>query len=744
MPAGLRIRVAGQVQGVGFRPFVWRLARRMGLAGHVLNDAAGVLIEVAGADLPGFLAALRAEAPPLARIDRIETHPAEITDAGFHIHASGPAGARTRVAPDAATCPSCLAEIRGTGRRRGYAFTNCTDCGPRFSIVTALPYDRANTTMAGFAICAECGAEYGDPGDRRFHAQPIACPSCGPRLWLEQDGAEMAGDPIAQAAARIAGGGIVAVKGLGGFHLACDAGNAAALAALRRRKARPAKPFALMAPLAVIRRHAVLDAEAEALLSSSAAPILLLPIAGTPLPGLLAPGLDALGWMLPATPLHHLLCDALDRPLVMTSANRSGAPMVTDTETARRDLSGIADAILTHDRAVARRLDDSVLRPGPAGPLVIRRARGLVPGTLPLPPGLPDAQVLAMGGEMKAALCLTRDGQALLGHHLGDLSDAANWEAYLQAEADYTALFEHGPQAVAVDLHPDFRASRHGAARAAERDLPLIRVQHHHAHMAAALGEAGWQGRVAVGVILDGLGLGPDGTVWGGEVLAGDYREMRGVAHLAPAALIGGDRAQSEPWRNALVRLDAAGLGALADRLFAGQPLALARQAAAKGLNAPPSASAGRLFDAVAACLGLCPARQSYEGEAAMRLEALADAEENGAYAFGLGDGSIDPAPMFAELAADLARGIAPGVIAARFQSGLAQAFAAAARAAAEAAGTDTIALSGGCFQNVALLAATCRALEGFRLCLPGQVPAGDGGLAYGQALVALARLESA
>ncbi|MBD3788532.1 MAG: carbamoyltransferase HypF, partial [Sphingomonadales bacterium] len=498
------------------------------------------------------------------------------------------------------------------GRRAGYAFTNCTHCGPRFTILQGLPYDRARTTMAPFPMCPDCGAEYADPGDRRFHAQPIACPACGPRLWYEAGGAEVAGDPIALAVGVLQAGGIVAIKGLGGFHLACDALNAAAVATLRARKRRPAKPFALMGPEAALAGIVDLSPAALAALSAPAAPVVLCP-ARADLPGI-APGIDQFGVMLPYTPLHHLLLAAFGGVLVMTSGNLSGEPQVVGNDEARAKLAVFADGFLMHDREIARRLDDSVLRADP--PMVLRCARGLVPGTRPLPPGFEGApQVVAYGGQMKAAICLIKDAQALLGHHLGELDEALTWEAFQQADADYAALFDHRPRVVAVDLHPEFRASRHGAARAEALGAKLVAVAHHHAHLAACLAENLWPrdaGPVA-GIVLDGLGLGPDGTIWGGELLLGDYAGFERIAHLEPAPLIGGDRAQAEPWRNALVRLDAAGLSDWADALFPDAPRDLARAAAARGINAPMSSSAGRLFDAVAAVLGICPARQSYE-----------------------------------------------------------------------------------------------------------------------------------
>ncbi|MFC5736704.1 carbamoyltransferase HypF [Sinirhodobacter huangdaonensis] len=747
---GVQIRVRGQVQGVGFRPFIWQLAHARGLCGHVLNDPEGVLVRVAG-EIGDLAAAIRAGAPPLARVDAVEVsaYTFDAPPEGFEITASRGAGAETRVTPDAATCPACLEEIRGHGRRRGYAFTNCTHCGPRFTILKGLPYDRARTTMAPFAMCPDCGAEYRNPADRRFHAQPIACPNCGPRLWYEEGGGEVAGDAIALAVARLKAGGIVAVKGLGGFHLACDATNAGAVAALRARKHRPGKPFALMAREADLAAIVEVSDAAVAALRDAAAPVVLMPARGT-LPEVVAPGIDSLGVMLPYTPLHHLLLDAFGGVLVMTSGNLSGEPQVIGNAEAREKLAAFADGFLMHDREIARRLDDSVVRADP--PMVLRRARGHVPGTLQLPPGFADAPpVVAYGGQMKAAICLIKNGQALLGHHLGELDEALTWEAFQQADADYAVLFDHHPAVVATDLHPDFRATRHGQARAAAEGLRLVAVQHHHAHLAACLGENLWprEGGPVAGIVLDGLGLGPDGTVWGGEILLGDYAGVERRVWLEPAPLIGGDRAQIEPWRNALVRLDAAGLSDWADALFPDAPRDLARQAAAKGINAPLSSSAGRLFDAVAACLGICPMRQSYEGEAAMRLEVLARrAGRAGAPKPRFGapaprGGALAPPALLRELRAAQLGGADPGALALAFHHWVAEAFATPARALVEAGGARAVALSGGVFQNALLHELTCAALAGLPVLTHRRVPANDGGLALGQALVAAAQSES-
>ncbi|MDP3342415.1 carbamoyltransferase HypF [Frigidibacter sp.] len=735
---GISIRVRGQVQGVGFRPFIWQLAQEMGLRGRVLNDPEGVLIEVAGTGTDAFVAAISTRAPKLSRVDAVEVSPFHgPLPAGFEIAPSRGRGAETRVTPDAATCPDCAAEIRQPGRRHAYPFTNCTQCGPRFSILHALPYDRAQTTMAAFAMCPDCRAEYGNPADRRFHAQPIACPACGPRLWYEAAGQAQPGDAIALAVACLRMGGTLAVKGLGGFHLACDAANPAALALLRARKHRPAKPFALMAREADLAALAVLTEADLALLRDPAAPVVLVPSRGT-LPEAVAPGMSSLGLMLPYTPLHHLLLDAFAGPLVMTSGNLSGEPQVIGNDEARAKLATFADGFLMHDRAIARRLDDSVERASP--PMILRRARGRVPGTLPLPPGFGEApQVLALGGQMKGAICLLKGGQALLGHHLGDLDDALCADEFSKAIADYTALFDQRPALVAVDAHPGYRATQAGHAMG----LPVAEVWHHHAHLAACLAENGWPrdgGRVA-GILLDGTGLGPDGTLWGGELLLGDYHGFERRGWLTPAPLPGGDRAAREPWRNALMRLDAAGLADWADELFPDAPRDGLRQAAAKGINAPLSSSAGRLFDAVAAVLGICPRAQSHEGEAAMRLEALAGQWRGAAaLAFAQTGPRIDPAPIWADMHRQMAQGAPAAQIAWQFHAGLATAFAGKARALVESGEAKAVVLSGGCFQNALLLDLTLQSLHGLPVLIHRTTPANDGGLALGQAVIAAAR----
>lgn len=776
MAKGEEIRIRGIVQGVGFRPFVYRLARRLGLRGSVRNAGNEVVIVAAGTAqiLDAFARALATEAPPLARVEALTRTPAPPPETeGFTIAESGAGTVSVGIVPDVATCPACLAEIKDpTARRFRYAFTNCTDCGPRFSIVAGLPYDRPATTMARFAMCPACRAEYDDPADRRFHAQPIACPRCGPRLWLEMaagpDGTPPAfapepgtpsSDVLADAARLLLEGRILAVKGIGGFHLACDATNAEAVARLRARKHRPAKPLAVMADLAQAEGLCLLDEAARAALGHPGAPIALLPLApGATVAPEVAPGQSHLGLMLPYTPLHHLLLEAVGRPMVMTSGNRSSEPQAFRDDDARRSLAGIADAFLMHDRPIARRLDDSVVRVAGGRARAMRRGRGLAPMPLSLPEDFAGAPaILAMGGELKSAFCLTDGRNALLSHHLGDLDEPSTAEEFEVALADYQAVFRHAPAAVAVDLHPDYGASRRGADLAEAGGLPLIPIQHHHAHIASVLAEAGWRrsGGPVVGIALDGLGLGTDGTIWGAEILACDYRASTRLASLSPIPLAGGDAASREPWRVLLAHLDRA-LGRPAvdgdphlARLFAGLPLPTLRAMMDKGLNAPRASSAGRLFDAMACLLDLAPRRLTHEGEAAMALEALAFTHGRAEpYPFTCIDGAdglveLDPAPLWRAALADIHAGRPAGAVAAGFHGGLTEAFARCAADLAQRRGIAAVALSGGVFQNAVLLEEMARRLEraGLQVLIPAQVPANDGGLALGQAAIAAARL---
>lgn len=736
---GRSIRVRGTVQGVGFRPFVWRLARELGLTGEVSNDGQGVRIAAWGddADLDELARRIREEAPPLARVVGIEVCDAPDGQAwgAFRIVESGHGAPTTAIPPDAATCPACLAEIRDPAERRHkYAFTNCTHCGPRLSIARAIPWDRAQTSMADFPMCGECAAQYGDPADRRFHAQPIACSACGPHLWIE--GSE--GEPIAAAAQLLRGGAIVAIKGLGGFHLACDAMNAQAVAELRRRKARDAKPFAVM----TARPQDLCDvgAPARALLESAAAPIVLLPRRAD-VPDALAPDQDHLGVMLPATPLHHLLIAEFGGPLVMTSGNRSDEPQVTGNAQARESLAGIADAFVMHDRAIENRLDDSVLAMDEAGvPIPIRRARGFAPAPIALPfDGLPP--VLACGGELKATFALIRGGEAMVGPHIGDLEQAAALGDYHSMLDLYRRLFDFTPEIVAVDAHGGYLSAQMGERIAQETGAALVRVAHHHAHMAACMADNGMGDGEHVGLLLDGLGLGPDGALWGGEVLRGGYRGVKRVGGFAPVPLIGGAAAMKEPWRNLLAHLRVAfgaDWRAAAGPVIAHMPgepiLRLAESMIDSGTNCPPCSSAGRLFDAVAAALGIHPLRISHEGQAAMALEALARPFDEAAW-------DVPPAlewtGLWRALLGDLNAGVAPGRIAARFHATLARAL---AHQAAVAGGPgDHVVLSGGVMQNRVLLAALRREIRA-RGMVPvshKQVPANDGGLSLGQGIIA-------
>ncbi|WP_020176864.1 carbamoyltransferase HypF [Methyloferula stellata] len=783
-PAATEIRIRGLVQGVGFRPTVWRVATRLGLAGDVRNDAEGVLIRIAAeADLAERLIAdLRAECPPLARIDSVEYSEAEVPvgDDRFRIAESEPGTMRTEVAPDAATCPACLAEVRDPfARRFRYPFTNCTHCGPRLSIICEAPYDRARTTMAGFELCETCRAEYEDPSDRRFHAQPIACHICGPRVSLGKfngGAVEFSAfsmlDDVDAAAGMLLKGHIVAIKGLGGYQLACDATNAEAVTRLRQRKQRYTKAFALMArDLDVIRHYAEVSPVEEAALTSTAAPIVLLDARGPlHLPDDVAPGLATLGFMLPSTPLHHLMFRRLDCPIVMTSGNRSDEPQIIDDETSRTDLAPIADFLLTHDRGIATRLDDSVLRVAAGVPRLIRRARGFAPSPIALPASLAAAPpLLALGGELKNTFCLVKNGQAILSQHVGDLEDAHRLSDFEKSLDLFQSLYAHRPKAIAVDLHQDYLSTQLGRQRARDENLAVIAVQHHHAHIASCMAENGIEqgDGLVLGIALDGLGLGDDGTLWGGEFMLADYTFYRRVGTFKPVALPGGAKAMQEPWRNALAHILAEmGWPAFAMN-FSGTPLHdfllskpvdTVASMIKQGVNSPPASSCGRLFDAVAAAAGICRDEIFHEGEAAMRLEALVTAEdlaavdEDLAYPFGIpklkdtGLPYIEPLAMWQALLGDLYENAPASLIAARFHKGLAKAIVTLACKAAldgETRVTRRVVLSGGVMQNRWLAEELTRRFEAenFDVFLQAKVPSNDGGLSLGQAAVAAALL---
>ncbi|HTZ45737.1 MAG TPA: carbamoyltransferase HypF [Jatrophihabitans sp.] len=733
--------VRGVVQGVGFRPYVYALARQLGLAGTVANTADGVRVEVEGepAAVAAFGSRLPAEAPPLAAISTVDEQPVPVrggTD--FTIEASVAGPGRTFVSPDLATCAACLAELADPADRRyRHPFISCTNCGPRFTIVTGLPYDRPATTMAGFPLCPDCAAEYADPADRRFHAQPVACPACGPTLRL--DDTATGEQALRLARELLAAGGVLAIKGLGGYHLACDATNEAAVAALRKRKDRGDKPFAVLATdLAAARRLVEVDRDAATLLTGPQRPIVLLPRRpDAEAAAAVAPGNPDLGVQLPSTPVHHLLL--ADRPLVLTSGNLAGEPIVTDDQQARVRLAGLADAWLWHDRPIQVPCDDSVIRLVDGAELPVRRSRGYAPLPVALPVEVPPT--LATGGDLKNAFCLAEGGYAWLSAHVGDLDDLATWQALTGAEAHLEALTGVRPELLATDLHPGYRSARWAAEHAAGR--PVHRVQHHHAHLAACLADNGIGDERVIGFAFDGTGYGSDGAVWGGEVLVAGYRGFDRVAHLPYVPLPGGDAGVRNPCRMALSHLRAAGL-AWSPELPAVAACAERDRLAVqldRRLNCLPTSSMGRLFDAVAALAGVCQ-RSGYEAQAAMELEGLARGRVAGAgpgYRFGDG---FDPAPVLAAVVADVLAGADPGLVGARFHLAVAAAVAELAERARTSTGLSRVALSGGVFLNGLLLSLCRHALEArdFEVLRHRQVPPSDAGLALGQVLVAAHR----
>lgn len=757
----VQLVVTGVVQSVGFRPFVAGLARRLGLGGWVRNDSGAVVIEVEGPDeaLDRFAAALTAERPPLSAIDAVATRKLAATgETTFHIEASGAGGGRrASIPPDVATCDACLREMRDPADRRFlYPFLNCTQCGPRFTIIESLPYDRATTTMRRFVMCAGCRREYEDPTNRRYHAEPTACPACGPHVWFEAPGQPPLAHGAAVAAAQdwLARGHVVAVKGIGGFHLACDAGNDAAVAALRRRKGRGDKPFAVMATtIAQARALCAIDGDEALQLESRARPIVLLRRrheAGDAVSRLVAPGQDHLGLMLPYSPLHHLLLR--ERPLVMTSGNRSDEPIARDNDEARDRLAALADAFLLHDRDIHSVCDDSVIRVFRGAPLPIRRSRGYAPFPVRLPFEAPP--LLAVGGELKATFCLAQGHDAYLSQHIGDMETAETLAAFERAVAHLTSLFAIEPSLVAIDPHPGYLSSRWARSWAEARRIPVIAVPHHHAHHAAAMAEHGIAEEAqAIGVVFDGTGYGLDGAVWGGEIFAGGYAAPQRVARLKNVQLPASDLDVRHGYRLALAHLAAAGIPwdeALPPvQACSSRERALLAQRFARGLSMIASSSMGRLFDAVSSLVGV---RQmsAYEAQAAIELEAIAsrtaiDGDDPGAYAFDLAerDGllEMDPAPVLSAIVGDLHDGIEAPVIAVRFHAAVAAAVLTGVRGIV-GHGTDvprTVVLSGGVFQNVLLLSRTVELLEGagFRVLTHRQVPPNDGGLSLGQAAAA-------
>jgi hydrogenase maturation protein HypF len=780
---GLRIHVRGIVQGVGFRPFVYGLAKRYSLNGWVRNTSAGVDIDVDGSrpGLEAFLHALSAETPALAHIDEIT--PTWIAPNGyqtFEIRESQPEnGQFIPISPDVSICDDCLHELFDPADRRyRYPFINCTNCGPRFTIIKDIPYDRPQTTMADFPMCPDCASEYHDPLDRRFHAQPVACPVCGPQVWLElAPGTEPVsrGDAgLTQARQLLLQGKILAVKGLGGFHLACDATNPQAVAELRRRKLRVDKPFAVMVATAdQAAQHCLLSPLERELLERRARPIVILHRRpDSTIAEQVAPGQSTVGMMLPYTPLHYLLFaqphtnpPVFDMPpLVMTSGNLSEEPICTGNNEARERLAPLTDAFLLHDRDIHVRCDDSVFRIFPStrtdnqhnhsGSLYpLRRSRGFAPDPVRLDFEL--LPLLATGAELKNTFCLTRQQYAFLSHHIGDLENLETLASFEQGIEHFERLFRIQPQAIAYDLHPDYLATRYALARAEREGLPAVGVQHHHAHIAACMAENGLDGeQKVIGVAFDGTGYGDDGGIWGGEFLISDHRSYQRAAHLKYVPLPGGDKAVREPWRMALAWLASSGIDwapDLAPMQYASVTsnrqipvLDALRRQLQTGLNAPPTSSMGRLFDAAAALAGV---RQTvnYEAQAAIELEALADSHEQDFYPFDLKDGIVDPAPAFEALVSDLRRGAGIPLISARFHLGVAEMVRQVCASLQEQTGIAQVALSGGVWQNVLLLNRAVELLhaDGFEVYLHRQVPANDGGLALGQAVVANARLKN-
>jgi hydrogenase maturation protein HypF len=805
----IRVHITGVVQGVGFRPFVFGLADRQGLTGWVRNTSAGVDIEADGEreKLEAFARALRDEAPPLARIDSLDA--AFLPPAGFRqfeiVHSEAVDGAFQPISPDVAICADCLRELFDPSDRRYlYPFINCTNCGPRFTIIQDIPYDRPKTTMAPFAMCPDCAREYADPRDRRFHAQPVACVACGPKIWLEVptvDGGPKTGEilrstvngqpsadsrqVVLAAQSMLAGGKLLAIKGLGGFHLACDATDPAAVAELRRRKLRVDKPFALMMPdIATIEQHCFISAAERELLESPARPIVLLKRRpGSDIAPEVAPGQDTVGVMLPYTPLHYLLLTELStvdrgpqtattvhRPLspvlVMTSGNLSEEPIATGNDEARERLAPLADAFLMHDRDIHVRCDDSVVRvisdqlpvvsdQSPESLITdhrslitypLRRSRGYAPFPVKLTREVPS--VLAVGPELKNTFCLTNGSYAFLSHHIGDMQNYETLRSFEQGVEHFERLFRVKPVAIAHDLHPDYLSTRYAVSRAERESLPTFSVQHHHAHIAACMAEHGLDGsRPVIGLACDGTGYGADGAIWGGEVLLADFAGYERPFHLAYFPLPGGDAAIRRPARTALALLWSIGLGweeNLAPvRDFCEADRTTLQIQLGKKLNTPLTSSMGRLFDAAAALAGVRQA-VNYEGQAAIEFEALADPDEAEAYPFGLDQAQIVVREAFEALVADALAGVPVPKISARFHNGLSDILRVATLEVSRVTGIREVALSGGVWQNVTLLGRTLSALQaaGFTVYIHHEVPTNDGGISLGQAVVAAHQLQ--
>ncbi len=795
---GLQVHITGIVQGVGFRPFVYNLAARLNLHGWVRNTSAGVDIEVDGEQdvLDAFVKALRDEAPPLSRIDELTAsfRPANGFTTFDIFHSETVEGAFQPISPDVAVCDDCLRELFDPNDRRyRYPFINCTNCGPRFTIIKDIPYDRPKTTMAGFKLCPDCEKEYKDPTDRRFHAQPVACPVCGPKVWLENSSnvegqtSFLVDDAILETQRLLIDGKIVAVKGLGGFHLACDATNAKSVIELRNRKLRVDKPFALMMPnLETIEKHCFISDEEKQLLTSTARPIVLLK--RKPESNIVrevAPKQDWLGVMLPYTPLHYLLFANPDLqpstfdlpPLVMTSGNLSEEPIATDNDEARERLSKLADAFLMHDRDIPIRCDDSVVRVFenyqlpvtlPSGLdtaagfdtqktllnqrrlldhqktiYPIRRSRGYSPFPVKLPFDVP--QLLAAGSELKNTFCITNGNYAFLSHHIGDMENYETLQSFEQGVEHFERLFRVKPVAIACDMHPNYLATRYALERAERENLPTFSIQHHHAHVAACMVEHGLNEPV-IGVSFDGTGYGEDGAIWGGEFLVADYKNYQRAAHLEYFPLPGGDAAIKKPARSALALLWSLGLdwdeNLAPVKEFCAEDQVTLRVQLEKKINTPMTSSIGRLFDAAAALAGVRQ-KVNYEGQAAIEFEALADSAEAGTYAFGVESGQVGVRSVVDALVKDVMAGVPIQKISARFHNGLAESVRETVKTISGDTGIQSVVLSGGVWQNLTLLRRTLALLQSddFRVYIHREVPTNDGGLSLGQAMIAANKL---
>jgi hydrogenase maturation protein HypF len=754
----LRVHITGIVQGVGFRPFVYSLAARFDLKGWVRNTSAGVDIEVDGEQdiLDAFVKALQDEAPPLSHIDELTASfgPANGFRSFDILHSEAIASAFQPISPDVSICEDCLRELFDPSDRRYlYPFINCTNCGPRFTIIQDIPYDRPKTTMAPFPMCPDCEREYTDPSNRRFHAQPVACPVCGPKVWLEFTGAASQlsdNDAIIRTRTLLADGKIVAIKGLGGFHLACDATNAEAVSELRRRKLRVDKPFALMMPdLGTIEQHCYISEAESKLLRSEARPIVLLQRSdSSSIVKEVALEQDIIGVMLPYTPLHYLLFEKkqdFSEALVMTSGNLSEEPIATDNNEARERLASLADAFLMHNRDIHIRCDDSVVRVFDEEIYPIRRSRGYAPFPVKLPWDVP--LLLATGSELKNTFCITNKNYAFLSHHIGDMENYETLQSFEQGVEHFERLFRVKPEAIAYDLHPNYLATQYALQRAERENLPAIGVQHHHAHIAACMAEHGLDGSSPViGLAFDGTGYGEDGAIWGGEFFVADYKSYQRSFHLAYFPLPGGDAAIKQPARTALALLWSLGLewdeNLAPVNEFSAQDRNLLRAQLEKKINSPMTSSMGRLFDAAAALAGV---RQivNYEGQAAIEFESLADQAETESYPFVLEQAQVGVRGVFESLVKDILADVPISSISAKFHHGLADGIRVAVNQISGDTGIRAVMLSGGVWQNMTLLRRTLSLLraDGYQVYLHHQVPTNDGGLSLGQALIAASRL---